>query len=261
MSLIENLSGVENCFLGFLSGCLSKMTNYPLLVFKNNQQQGLKNSYSPSIVYRGLPVAMINLGGTTSIQFVATGMFQKFVRNFTNNDQHVQIGGAFLGGVLSAMPCSLWELTMIQQQRFGGSIISTPQNIYLKHGLTGFTRGLPMTLGRESLFTFCMLGITPIIKNKLIEKEFSPRISLLSSSIISGIIAGIITHPFDTIKTCQQGDIGGEKYRSSLHTYKVITRHNILHIYNGFGWRVGLIASTFFLINTFKETLIEKYLN
>ena len=39
----------------------------------------------------------------------------------------VQVGGAFLGGAASGVPCSIWELCMIQQQRFGGSTLGTPR--------------------------------------------------------------------------------------------------------------------------------------
>ena len=36
---------------------------------------------------------------------------------------------SFLGGAFSGIPCSMWELTMIQQQRFGGSIVATPARV------------------------------------------------------------------------------------------------------------------------------------
>lgn len=65
--------------LGMSAGVCCKAINYPLLVFKNNTQQGLPLSFNPRIVYRGLPMACLNLGGTTGIQFWFTGFFQKFL--------------------------------------------------------------------------------------------------------------------------------------------------------------------------------------
>jgi hypothetical protein len=32
---------------------------------------------NPSVVYRGLPMAMLNLGGCTAVQFWFTGFFQR----------------------------------------------------------------------------------------------------------------------------------------------------------------------------------------
>ena len=76
---LKRLSGNQNLLLGMVSGCGSKMINYPLLVWKNASQQGLKIEMNPKKLYRGLPVGMLNLGGTTAVQFWATGFFQKLI--------------------------------------------------------------------------------------------------------------------------------------------------------------------------------------
>ena len=67
-----------------VTGVLSKCCNYPCLVWKNTLQQGIKlnttwtsstGAFSPLKVYRGLPMACMNLGGTNAVQFVGTGFF------------------------------------------------------------------------------------------------------------------------------------------------------------------------------------------
>ena len=80
-------------------------------------------------VYRGLPMAMMNLGGTTAVQFWATGFFQRLIQRGKEATAADKMLGSFLGGAFSGIPGSMWELTMIQQQRFGGSIISTPARV------------------------------------------------------------------------------------------------------------------------------------
>ena len=90
--------------------------------------------WSPSFWYRGLPMACLNLGGTNAVQFGATGVFQKWMASSGFVQDQVQVGGAFLGGAASGLPCSLWELCMIQQQRFGGSIGSTMSRLVSEHG-------------------------------------------------------------------------------------------------------------------------------
>merc|ERR1739841_382368 len=73
---------------GMVTGVLSKCCNYPCLVWKNTLQQGIKPNttwttsscaFSPLKVYRGLPMACMNLGGTNAVQFVGTGFFQKLL--------------------------------------------------------------------------------------------------------------------------------------------------------------------------------------
>eukprot|EP00658_Telonema_sp_P-2_P063967 TRINITY_DN52838_c0_g1_i1.p1 TRINITY_DN52838_c0_g1~~TRINITY_DN52838_c0_g1_i1.p1 ORF type:complete len:145 (-),score=25.31 TRINITY_DN52838_c0_g1_i1:8-442(-) len=71
--VMQRLSPNQNCGLGMASGVLCKMVNYPLLVWKNASQQGRPISLNPSLVYRGLPMACVNLGGTTAAQFYFTG--------------------------------------------------------------------------------------------------------------------------------------------------------------------------------------------
>ena len=114
---LQKLSPMQNLSLGMASGVLCKMCNYPLLSTKNAVQQGKPISYVPAVVYRGLPMAMMNLGGSTAVQFLATGIFQKAIAGdkpkLTNLETNA---AAFLGGVASGIPCSFWELIMIQQQ-------------------------------------------------------------------------------------------------------------------------------------------------
>ena len=83
---LQRLSGGENVVLGAVTGVLAKSCNYPFLVWKNTLQQGLKLSttwtsasgtVNPALVYRGLPMACLNLGGANAVQFATTGIFQK----------------------------------------------------------------------------------------------------------------------------------------------------------------------------------------
>lgn len=74
-------------------------------------------------------------------------------------DGRGQLTAAFLGGVASGVPCSIWELTMIQQQRFGGSMLGTPARLFSEGGLARLFRGVIPCIGRESLYTMAMLGV------------------------------------------------------------------------------------------------------
>ena len=57
------------------------------------------------------------------------GFFQRLLQRGKDATAMDKMLGSFLGGAFSGIPGSMWELTMIQQQRFGGSIVSTPARI------------------------------------------------------------------------------------------------------------------------------------
>jgi len=116
ISELERLTEEQNLALGLLSGVSCKIVNYPLLNIKNHVQQGVPIPTNLLRLYQGLPMACFNLGSTTALSFGFTGYLTKI----SGGDILL---GSFLGGTFSAVPCSVWELTMIQQQRFGGSLV------------------------------------------------------------------------------------------------------------------------------------------
>lgn len=257
--VLQRLSPTQNLGLGMMSGVMAKLCNYPLLSWKNSSQQSLPISFNPKVVYRGLPVACLNLGGVTAVQFWFTGFFQKLL---SPGDQPItpmnQMAAAFLGGVCSGIPCSVWELTMIQQQRFGGSLMDVCKRVTSENGVAGLGRGMSVTVGRESLFTMAMLGVTPSIQRKLMEDfNMDPSISLAGGALSGALFSAVVTHPMDTIKTCMQGDIGRVKYTSVVGTGKNLVGEFGLAggLFKGLQWRFTLICTTFFLVNKFKASI------
>ena len=251
-----------------VTGVLSKCCNYPCLVWKNTLQQGLKlnttwttsaGAFSPLKVYRGLPMACMNLGGTNAVQFVGTGFFQKLLAKSSKDKDAVQVGGAFLGGAASGVPCSIWELCMIQQQRFGGSTLGTPARIVQEYGAAAIGRGITTTIGREAMFTMSMLGVTPLIQEKLVASSgMEKNAALAAGSLTGALLAGVATHPLDTIKSCMQGDLGRKKYDGIVQTGRSLANEYgvVQGLFKGLFWRVALISTTFFLVNTFKQQTV-----
>lgn len=147
---------------------------------------------------------------------------------------------------------------MIQQQRFGGSILGTPLRIAKDYGVMMLMRGLTTTLGRESLFTLAMLGVTPTIQMKLVEGyKMDKNVGLAAGALIGSCLSATLTHPMDTIKTCMQGDLDGRKYTTVQWTGKMLVQeHGVLQgLFKGLAWRISLITTTFFLVNKFKQVL------
>ena len=169
---------------------------------KNQAQQGLPMPRTPKLIYRGLPMACVNMGGTTAIQFWLTGFFQSLLARGEKPTTQSQLTGAFLGGLTSGVPNSFYELVMIQQQNGRpGGLFGVPIGLVKEFGVSSLMRGCVMTMGRESLFTMNMLGVTPLIQSTLVEHAGVEKNSALVIGALTGSFVGAtLTHPMDTIK-------------------------------------------------------------
>jgi hypothetical protein len=85
---------------------------------------------------------------------------------------------------------------MIQQQRFGTSLLSTPLKIVAETGVVGLFRGLAMSCGREGVFTAGMLGLGPAIKRHAAENwGASPYMASITGAVGGGVIVATLSHP------------------------------------------------------------------
>jgi len=215
---------------------------------------------NPSVVYRGLPMACGNLGGTTACQFYFVGTIQNLMKGSEGgplSDTQVMLS-ALAGGICSGVPGSVWELTMIQQQNHGGTLFGTPTKILADYGMAGIFRGCTTTLAREGLFTMAMLGMTPTLQREFKERlGLSSNMALAAGALSSSCFAATLTHPLDTIKTCMQGDMPRAKFGTVTETGKtIIAEHGMVNgLFKGLGLRIGLISTTFFLVNQFKSVI------
>jgi len=256
-SVLAQLSDIENVVLGMSAGICSKGVNYPLLVWKNAVQQQKPILLNPLKVYRGLPMACLNLGGATAVQFGLAGFFQKlFTKGQRPLEPTEEIIAAFCGGLFSGVPCSLWELIMIRQQNLGGSVLGTPVKLVQNFGVTILGRGMIMTCAREAIFTMGMLGLCPVVQSTLFKQGYDDNIALAAGALTASFISATMTHPCDTTKTCMQGDCEQKVYGNIRESMRMIHQERgIGGFFAGLHWRIGLIATTFFLANRFKDAL------
>jgi len=124
--------------------------------------------------------------------------------------------------------------------------IATPNN---------FFRGLTGTAVREALWTCGYLSIPPIVRQYLREsypeKFDSDAKARVPASLLGGLFACYLTHPFDTIKTCMQGDIERKTYNTFVQTGKMIfEQHSIFGFYRGATFRYGRMVCAVFMMDT-----------
>ena len=166
---LQRLTSAENTMIGLATGAIDVSTTQWVLYCKNASQQGLPLTMNPRILYRGYTMSLTNMCVLSGLQFpltaIATGIFTGGKQRKLSDSE--EIGSAFIGGVLRGFICAPMELVMIQQQRYGTSLFSTPSKIIGDAGIGAlFGRGLAMSCGREGVFTAGMLGLGPTLRRQ-----------------------------------------------------------------------------------------------
>ena len=117
-------------------------------------------------------------------------------------------------GAISGLISGPSESVIIQQQRTGKGAGATFSSMRQAAGVSGILRGTPFAMFRDGLFTAGFLAVAPLLAQQARDQGLSEVPARLAGSVAAGVMAAVVTHPADTIKTRLQGDYMGEKYKS-----------------------------------------------
>ncbi len=256
---------MANTLAGASAGIIEIVLLQPMLYCKNATQQGLPLTANPRVLYRGAAVSATNMAVLTGIQFPIANWFATTVCGAVGRKQTAgeKIASGFFGGLVSGLACAPMELTMVQQQRFGGSLVSTASSIAKERGLSGngIYRGFITSSGREAVFAAGYIGIGPALGTYFREDlGWSVPASKASGAIGAGVIAATLSHPLDTIKTCMQGDVKQEKFTSLTRTARTLMAEGgVGSFFRGWNWRVGRMICAMFILSECKERLVPLF--
>merc|ERR1712032_1140674 len=110
----------------------------------------------------------------------------------------------------------------------------------LAKGHTSCFRGLMPTCFREGIFAAAYLGVVPVLRTNL--REIAPSANeealRIPAAVGGAAVCGLLSHPFDTIKTCVQGDVERSTYGSVRHTAHAIwSQGGMAALYRGIEFR------------------------
>lgn len=224
-------------------------------------QQQRSISLNPMVMYRGVGANCINMGSCTMIQFAVGGKLKNTV---TGGDKTrtlslaEEMGCGILAGTTSGLVGSPLELIMIQQQRKGGNVGVRVSNILENPANVG--RGFIGCAIREALWTCGYLSIPPVVRRTLMEKY--PKTfdtndkARVPAALLGGLFACYLTHPFDTIKTCMQGDIERKVYGSFTQTAsQIMGDSGFTGFYRGATFRYGRMVCAVFIMDLLREKI------
>ena len=128
---MQTLSPTQNTILGCVAGAIEVTSLQSFLYCKNATQQGIPLTLDPRKLYRGYTMSLTNMCVLTAVQFPLTNFVTGLVtggkpRKLSDGEM---LFAGFGGGALSGFLCSPMELVMIQQQRFGTSLLATPAKV------------------------------------------------------------------------------------------------------------------------------------
>mmetsp|Transcript_36040 Transcript_36040/g.82775 ORF Transcript_36040/g.82775 Transcript_36040/m.82775 type:complete len:291 (+) Transcript_36040:28-900(+) len=257
---LRRLSEHESLRLGNLVGAIDQVLTQPILYWKNAFQQGVPFTMNPRMLYRGTMASVCSMSMTTGVQSTGCGFAQKFLTGGSESEMKYtqEVAAGFFGGMISGPVNGLWELIMIQQQRFGGTLVQTPMRLASSFGWAGLTRGMLLTSMREGCYTAGYLGTVPATEKLLRETYgFNAVHGKVLGAIGGGLLCAFLSQPLDTAKTCMQGDVGRTKYGTFRETLQTLRREHggISAMYRGYTWRAGYIILEFLLLDTLLKGL------
>lgn len=256
----SELNEQQNASVGMVVGVIEVLILQPFNYAKNMVQQQRPISMNPMTMYRGVGANCINMGSCTMIQFAVGGKLKSII---TNGESRVlnlreEMTAGIGAGTVSALVGAPLELVMIQQQRKGGGAVERIKNIMEKP--VNITRGFMGMAVREALWTCGYLSIPPVIRRTLMEsypETFDTNDKArVPAALLGGLFACYMTHPFDTIKTCMQGDIERKVYGSFSQTAgKIMADSGPTGFYRGATFRYGRMVCAVFIMDLMKEKM------
>ena len=232
----------------------------PFNYAKNMVQQQRPISMNPMVMYRGVAANALNMGSCTMIQFAVGGKLKNVITGGEANTRNLTLVEEMTAGIgagtVSAIVGSPLELIMIQQQRKGGNAATRIQNIL--ENPTNIGRGFIGAAIREALWTCGYLSIPPVVRRSLMEQyptTFDTNDKArIPAALLGGLFACYLTHPFDTIKTCMQGDIERQIYGNFIQTgSKIYGDSGFTGFYRGATFRYGRMVCAVFIMDLLKE--------
>lgn len=112
------------------------------------------------------------------------------------------MGAGAMSGLLSGPS----ESIILQQQATGRGAMETVKSMSAQAGAKSIFRGTPLAMMRDGGFTAGFMALGPFLVNTFASHGQSEIVSRLFGGICAGVLAAVVTHPFDTLKTRFQKD-------------------------------------------------------
>jgi hypothetical protein len=206
-----------------------------------------------------------NVSSTLPAQAITFGSYHAleqyvFSKEYMGTDEG-KLSGGLMSGAISSPVTAAFDRVMIIQQKEGGSSLEVSKKIVATEGYRGLVKGLLPTLAREAKFSGGLFALTPIFNQALQRWQEDTEDRSGMTSLGAGIVTGVITTPWDLVKTKMQADRKG-LYSSFVGTVrKVVQVEGVSGLFSGGAVRGVLIGGCMFVMNLSKESVPQYFPN
>jgi len=245
---------VKDSIIGCVAGVAEVAVDQPLVYIKNMVQQGKKITLNPLIWWRGAGVNAASLAPITAMQVATTNALLKGLNNKQPSGAE-QTAAAFTAGALSGLVSGPAENVMLHQQNSGNTVYNTTKTLLQTHGMRGLYRGVTPAMLRDGGFTAGYMGLLPMLKKQL-EKHTSMNepTATLASGVGSGLVVGVVTHPFDRVKTYMQATLS-EKESMATTFANVYRNESLKGLFKGLAARSTRVSMAVTIMGTVTDKL------
>lgn len=166
---------------------------------------------NPKVLFKGLSANLVSMVPTTALQ---VGGFEAILPLIAHNkNAPTEVEKVFAAGLAGSV----------------SGLVSGPTEGYLQNKQTTnrtvlTMRGLPITMLRDGNFTVAYLAALNQTKKYLVSQGASDTQATVTATLLVGTATTVATHPLDTIRDRQQGDLNKTKYTNAFTTMREVMK-------------------------------------
>lgn len=249
MDISEIESFYKKVALTSIGSTIEVCMQHPLTIIKNKVQNNNNVNLSKLSVrqlYSGVYTNICVFAFLISSQYLLYDFYNNHTKKIFNHSEYIS---SFACGItLSTIinPLELYTLQKFKQFNHKTSF-EVVKYLIQKNKLH---HGYSMCASRELFFSTGLLVINPKLK-KYLDNNYNSNLNSAGSSILSGSIISIFSHPFDTIKSRMQFDL-------NKNIVDICKDMKYIDLFKGCGFRTTRnIGSFFIILNT--NNILKQY--
>lgn len=232
----QNLRSFQPLVNGALAGALEVSLMHPTLVWKNCRQLRQPVPLSFKALYQGFPLSL-----SLSIpMFALMHGTNKIIIDSMDPSPYSQAVGTLSAAANTTLSLNAVEALVIQKNYLNSSWSHIVRKIWREHKIAVLTRGSFESFSRNFAYCYgmykCSEPLARFLRSKAVEtkREVSPEKVQVLAAVLSGGLVGFLAHPFDTVKTVLQKDLGRVRYRNGFVLARLAwSKYGISWFYRG----------------------------
>jgi len=221
---------------GAAAGALEVSLMHPTLIWKNCRQLKQPIPRSFWALYQGLPISY----AVSVPMFALMHGTNQMVSRCLGNSPHAQTVSTVAAAANTTIALHGVEALIIQKSQLNAPWKNVVQRTWTDYRFAVLTRGAVASFCRNLAYCMgmykCTEPIARLVYRRLSDTkwEISKDTAHLTATVLSGGLCGFLAHPFDTVKTRLQMDLGRKRYHNGVTlTRQAWSKYGLTWFYRG----------------------------